>query len=122
MNRQTITALGAALTLVTVVGCNAPPPTPPATPAANAGGIDRTVLPLAEPSPQTYTELDARNAKPPARFEVKAPSNAPNVVIVLIDDVGFGGPGTFGGPIRTPTMDQVAAAGLRFNNFHTTAT
>ena len=52
---------------------------------------------------------------------MKAPSNAPNVVIVLIDDVGFGGPSTFGGPIRTPTMDQVAAAGLRFNNFHTTA-
>ena len=86
-----------------------------------AGGIDRTVLPIAEPSPQRYTELDARNAKPPARFEVKAPGNAPNVVIVLIDDVGFGGPSAFGGPIRTPTMEQVAAAGLRFNNFHTTA-
>ena len=120
MKRLTIAALGAALTLVTVVGCTAPP-TQPATPAANAGGIDRTVLPIAEPSPQTYTELDARNAKPPARFELKAPSNAPNVVIVLIDDVGFGGPSTFGGPIRTPTMDQVAAAGLRFNNFHTTS-
>jgi arylsulfatase len=82
---------------------------------------DRTVLPLAEPKPQTYTELDARDAKPPARFEVKAPKGAPNVVIVLIDDVGFGGPSTFGGPIRTPTMDQLAQAGLRFNNFHTTA-
>ncbi len=82
---------------------------------------DRTVLPLAEPTPPTYTELDARNAKPPARFEVKAPKGAPNVVIVLIDDVGFGGPSTFGGPIRTPTMDKLTASGLRFNNFHTTA-
>jgi hypothetical protein len=46
---------------------------------------------------------------------------APNVVVVLIDDIGFGGPSTFGGPIRTPTMDQLSQAGLRFNNFHTTA-
>ena len=83
--------------------------------------LDRTSLPIAEPKPPTYKELDARNAKPPARFEVKAPKGAPNVVIVLIDDVGFGGPSTFGGPIRTPTMDQLAQSGLRFNNFHTTA-
>ncbi len=90
-------------------------------PAARATEPDRTILPLAEPTPPTYKELDARNAKPPARFEVKAPKAAPNVVIVLIDDVGFGGPSTFGGPIRTPTMDRLAASGLRFNNFHTTA-
>jgi arylsulfatase A-like enzyme len=83
--------------------------------------LDRTALPIAEPKPPTYSELDARKAKPPARFEVKAPKGAPNVVIVLIDDIGFGGPSTFGGPIRTPTMDQLAQGGLRFNNFHTTA-
>ena len=82
---------------------------------------DRTVLPIAEPDPPRYKELDARNAKAPARFEVKAPARAPNVVIVLIDDVGFGGPSTFGGPIRTPTMDKLAQGGVRFNNFHTTA-
>ena len=52
---------------------------------------------------------------------MKAPEGAPNVVIVLIDDIGFGGPSTFGGPIHTPTMDQLAQSGLRFNNFHTTA-
>ena len=85
------------------------------------GELDRTVLPIAEPKRPTYKELDARKAKPPARFEVKAPKGAPNVVIVLIDDIGFGGPSTFGGPIRTPTMDQLAQSGLRFNNFHTTA-
>src|SRR4026209_2610442 len=83
--------------------------------------LDRTVLPIQEPKRATYTELDARRAKPPARFAVKAPRGAPNVVIVLIDDIGFGGPSTFGGPIRTPTMDQLAQGGLRFNNFHTTA-
>ena len=83
--------------------------------------IDRTSLPIAEPIPPTYSELDVRNTKPPPRFQVKAPDGAPNVVIVLIDDIGFGGPSTFGGPIRTPTMDQLAESGLRFNNFHTTA-
>jgi arylsulfatase A-like enzyme len=113
-------ALAVALAVGMGVGCSAPPPQT-TTPAAPAGAIDRTVLPIAEPAPQRYTELDARNAKPPARFEVKAPASAPNVVIVLIDDVGFGGPSTFGGPIRTPTMDQLAQGGLRFNNFHTTA-
>ncbi|MGE0723395.1 MAG: arylsulfatase [Alphaproteobacteria bacterium] len=83
--------------------------------------LDRTVLPIPEPKRPTYGELDARNVKPPARFEVKAPKGAPNVVIVLIDDLGFGAASTFGGPIRTPTLDALAAGGLRFNNFHTTS-
>ena len=83
--------------------------------------LDRTVLPIQEPARPTYTELDVRNVKTPPLFKVKAPANAPNVVIVLIDDIGFGGPSTFGGPIQTPTLDRLAAAGLRFNNFHTTA-
>src|SRR5512145_1014715 len=80
---------------------------------------DRTVLPLAEPKPPTFSELDVRNTQPPPRFEVKAPEGAPNVLIVLIDDIGFGGPSTFGGPIRTPTLDALAQKGLRYNNFHT---
>ena len=83
--------------------------------------IDRTVLPIQEPKRPTYSELDVRNVETPPLFEVKAPQNAPNVVIVLIDDIGFGGPSTFGGPIQTPTLDSLAAAGLSYNNFHTTA-
>ena len=112
---------GAVCVALTLTGCSAPGPAQTPAPTATAGEPDRTVLPLAEPTPPTYKELDARNAKPPARFEVKAPARAPNVVIVLIDDVGFGGPSTFGGPIQTPTMDRLAQSGLRFNNFHTTA-
>ena len=54
--------------------------------------IDRTVLPVPEPMRPTYQDVDARNVKAPPRFEVKAPAGAPNVVIVLIDDVGFGAP------------------------------
>src|SRR6266550_944610 len=83
--------------------------------------INRTVLPVPEPQPPTITELDARNVKPPPRFEVKAPKGAPNVVVVLLDDIGFGQSSAFGGPCKMPTLDKLAAAGLRYNDFHTTA-
>ena len=87
----------------------------------SADGLDRTVLPIAEPKRQTYKELDARNAKAPARWEVKAPQGAPNVVVVLIDDIGFGASSTFGGPINMPNVEKIAAKGLKYNRFHTTA-
>jgi hypothetical protein len=93
----------------------------PAVSQPRTTGPDRTSLPIAEPKRPVYTEIDARKVTPPPRFEVKAPAGAPNVVIVLIDDLGFGAPSTFGGPIGTPTLDQLAENGLRFNNFHTTA-
>ena len=83
--------------------------------------INRTVLPVPEPGPPTITELDARNVKPPPRFEVKAPKGAPNVVVVLLDDIGFGQSSAFGGPCKMPTLDKLAADGLRYNDFHTTA-
>jgi arylsulfatase A-like enzyme len=82
---------------------------------------DRTVLPIKEPVPPTYKELDVRNATPPKRFEVKAPQGAPNVVIVLIDDMGFGVCDAFGGPVSMPTLDKLAKTGLKYNHFHTTA-
>ena len=83
--------------------------------------MDRTSLPIKEPLRQTYKELDAANAKAPARFDVKAPKGAPNVVVVLIDDIGFGASQAFGGPINMPTLDKLAATGLKYNRFHTTA-
>ena len=89
--------------------------------AQGPGSPDRTVLPIAEPKRPSYSELDARKVKAPARFDLKAPAGAPNVVIVLIDDLGFGVPSTFGGPVAMPTMDAIAQGGLRYNNFHTTA-
>jgi len=88
---------------------------------SSAQQIDRTVLPVPEPQPPTITELDARNAKAPPRFEVKAPQGAPNVVIVLLDDIGFGQSSAFGGPAKMATLDKLAAEGLRYNGFHTTA-
>ena len=85
------------------------------------GDLDRSVLPIKEPPRPAYKELDARKATPPPRFEVRAPAGAPNVVVVLIDDMGFGVSQTFGGPVATPTMDQLAQNGLKYNRFHTTA-
>ena len=52
---------------------------------------------------------------------VEAPIGAPNILVILTDDVGFGASSTFGGPIPTPTMDRLAKNGLRYNTFHTTA-
>jgi arylsulfatase len=86
-----------------------------------SGKLDRTILPIQEPKRPLYKELDARKVRVPPHLEVKAPTGAPNVVIILIDDLGFGAPGTFGGPIRMPTLDGLAQNGLRYNNFHTTA-
>lgn len=82
---------------------------------------DRSVLPIPEPQYPRSTVLDARNATPPARFEVRAPQGAPNVVIILIDDMGFGQSSAFGGPIHMPTVERLANAGLRYNEFHTAA-
>jgi len=84
-------------------------------------GLDRTILPIKEPIRPTYKELDARKVTPPPRWEVKAPAGAPNVVVILIDDMGFGVSEAFGGPVTTPTMDNLAANGLKYNRFHTTS-
>ena len=77
------------------------------------GPLDRTRLPIPEPRLAPITTLDARDAKAPPRFEVKAPQDAPNVVIVLIDDIGFGHRGAFGGPIKMPTLEKLAGRGLK---------
>ena len=98
-------ALGAAFTL----------------PAGAQDTLDRTVLPIPEPALAPITTLDARDAKAPPRFEVTAPKGAPNVVIVLIDDIGFGHSSAFGGPIKMPTLEKLAGNGLKYNRFHTTA-
>ena len=83
--------------------------------------MDRTILPIQPPSLPPVTIMDARDVEQPEHFEVKAPEGAPNVVVVLIDDIGFGATSTFGGAIHTPTFDRLAENGLRFNRFHTTA-
>src|SRR6185369_14237174 len=93
---------------------------PAVTSATASDGLDRTVLPIVEPKRVTYKELDVRSVKPPARWEVKAPKGAPNIVVVLIDDMGFGASSTFGGPINMPTLEKISSMGLKYNRFHTT--
>jgi arylsulfatase A-like enzyme len=89
--------------------------------AENQPALDRSVLPIQPPAVPEITELDVRDATMPETFTVAAPEGAPNVVVVLIDDLGFGATSTFGGPINTPSLDALASEGLRFTSFHTTA-
>ncbi|EMB18659.1 arylsulfatase [Rhodopirellula europaea] len=83
--------------------------------------VNRRVLPIAAPWQPPIKTLDARDAKAPPVFKVEAPKEAPNVVIIMIDDLGFGGTSAFGGVTPTPTFDRLAKNGLRYNQFHSTA-
>ncbi|MGB2360757.1 MAG: sulfatase-like hydrolase/transferase, partial [Luminiphilus sp.] len=83
--------------------------------------FDRTRLPIAQPAPAPVTEALPENVPLPTPWEVKPPEGAPNVVIVLLDDIGFGGPSPFGGPINMPTLQKLADNGLSYNRFHTIA-
>jgi len=88
-----------------------------AAPSGLAAEIDRTVLPIPEPKRPLYTELDVRNATPPPRFEVKAPAGAPNVIVVLVDDLGFAGTSAFGGPVKTTTSPTWAGSSRPVRRF-----
>jgi arylsulfatase A-like enzyme len=83
----------------------------------------RDVLPIPDITPVGLTTYDAKDPAtsfPPIE-PLRPPEGAPNVLIVLIDDVGFGASSAFGGPVRTPNAERLAAKGLKFNRFHTTA-
>ncbi|QZT37645.1 arylsulfatase [Halosquirtibacter xylanolyticus] len=83
--------------------------------------LDRTILPIKSPYHKHITVQDARNAKRPDAFNVNAPEGAPNVVIIMIDDAGFGTASPFGGVVPTPEMDKFASNALLYNQFHTTS-
>jgi arylsulfatase len=78
-------------------------------------------LPYPDPSFKGTIGKTAKDSKPDFPKFHTAPPGAPNVLIILTDDVGFGAASTFGGPVQTPNFDRVAKAGLRYNAFHTTA-
>ena len=85
--------------------------------------IGRTVLPIPDRPHVGLTTFDAKDPEttyPPIR-DIRPPSGAPNVLVILIDDAGFAASSAFGGPISTPTAERLAAGGLRYNRFHTTA-
>jgi arylsulfatase A-like enzyme len=83
----------------------------------------RTMLPIPDRPVSgltTYDAKDADTAFPPIE-PLLPPDGAPNVLVVLVDDAGFGASSVFGGPCRTPNAERLAAGGLRYNRFHTTA-
>jgi arylsulfatase A-like enzyme len=85
--------------------------------------LSRTVLPVPDRQhvgPTTYDAKDPDSKFPPIK-QLRPPKGAPNVLIVLLDDVGFGAASAFGGPCNTPTAERLAAGGLKYNRFHTTA-
>jgi arylsulfatase len=79
------------------------------------------VLPTPQGAFQGTIMLSARESTPAWPPTLAAPEDAPNVLVILTDDVGFGAPSTFGGIIETPALERVAQAGLRYTQFHTTA-
>jgi arylsulfatase A-like enzyme len=85
--------------------------------------VRREVLPIPDRKPVTLTTYDAKDpdTKFPPITPVHPPAGAPNVLIVLLDDVGFGASSAFGGPCRTPTAERLAGEGLKYTRFHTTA-
>ena len=85
--------------------------------------IGREVLPIPERKHVGLTTYDAKDPEtyfPPIE-PLRPPKGAPNVLVVLLDDVGFGAPSAFGGPVNMPTAERLAANGLKYNRFHTTA-
>jgi arylsulfatase A-like enzyme len=90
---------------------------------ADLEGVPRGVLPIPDRKQVGLTTFDAKDpdtSYPPIR-PLRPPAGAPNVLLVLLDDVGFGASSAFGGPCRTPTAERLAAGGLQYTRFHTTA-
>ena len=108
--RRLVPGLATAITLMAV--CS---------PSLLAADIDRTRLPIPQPTPEKVTAALPADVPLPTPWEVRAPDGAPNVVIILLDDIGFGAPSPFGGPVNMPTLQQLADNGLSYNRFHTIA-
>ena len=91
--------------------------------AAQREAFSRDILPIPDAKHVGLTTYDAKDPDtkyPPIRT-LRPPKGAPNVLIVLLDDVGFGASSAFGGPCHTPTAERLAQSGLKYNRFHTTA-
>ncbi len=85
--------------------------------------LQRDILPIPDPKTVGLTTYDAKdpNTKYPPIVPLRPPTGAPNVLLVLIDDAGFGSSSAFGGPCNTPTAERLAKGGLKYIRFHTTA-
>jgi len=83
----------------------------------------RDILPIPDVPHRGLVTYDAKD--PDTEFapieQTRPPENAPNVLVIMIDDVGFGASSAFGGPVHTPAAEKLASTGLKYNRFHTTA-
>ena len=93
------------------------------TAASDQPEVRRDILPIPDVPHVGLTTYDAKDpdtSYPPIR-DVRPPKGAPNVLVILIDDVGFGASSAFGGPCQTPNFEKLASGGLKYTRFHTTA-
>src|SRR6478736_1582836 len=112
---------GCALLIVTVATSYAQQTTgTPGAPDATTT-IDGNYLPPPPPRFGGTINMDAKDSKPYWPARVVPPKGAPNVLLIMTDDQGYGVPSTFGGVIPTPSLDQIANAGLRYTQFHSTS-
>jgi arylsulfatase len=91
--------------------------------ATQSDKVQRAILPIPDSHHVGLTTYDAKDPDtkfPPIR-DLRPPKGAPNVLVVLIDDVGYGASSAFGGPCHTPNFEKLAAGGLKYTRFHTTA-
>src|SRR6478735_3170425 len=89
----------------------------------SSSAVRRDILPIPDPQYVGLTTYDSKDpdTKYPPITALRPPEGAPNVLIILLDDVGFGASSAFGGPCNTPVAERLAANGLKYNRFHTTA-
>jgi arylsulfatase len=112
------TSLTAGLsTALVAVAAQAADTAPPGSPAATTT-IDGKQLPPPDPKFGGVIKENVAQSKPWWAPRIVPPKGAPNILLIMTDDVGFGAPSTFGGVIPTPALDRVAKAGLRYANFH----
>jgi len=113
------------MAVVGVLAGAAPAIAQPSTSTPGAAGPTTTVdggyLPPFPPPFTGHIGREARDSTPDFPQPMRAPRGAPNILLILTDDVGFSASSTFGGAVPTPTMDRLARAGLRYTQFHTTA-
>lgn len=111
----------AAFSAVLVMACNAPAPNEPSVTTAGAPD-DGSVLPFPAPVNKSLAGKSlAESTLAPRESNSHLPKDAPNILVILIDDIGYGVAETFGGEVHTPTLSKLAAEGISYNRFHTTA-
>ena len=113
------------LPVLAIAGTLIAPPWPVESPAGETPGANAqdpgTQLPRPDPAFQGKIGATYKDSTPSYPSPVEAPKGSPNVLLILLDDVGFGMCSTFGGPVPTPNLDKLAASGLKYTRFHTTA-